>query len=258
MKSRFWILVALSTQLSACGCEVVDTGHRGIKTNFGKVVGEPLPEGLHWYSPFSESIHEMSVREEKMEGETACFTRDTQTVTIAYSLTFSPNAAKIGELYKALGDDWSGKIVAPVVLQSLKDVVGRYVADDLVGKREEARGAAFEELKRSLAARDITVTQLALTNLDFDDAYEKAVEAKVVAVQKAAEARNATVSIEEKAKQQVISAKAEAESMQIRSEALSKNKGLVEYEAVQKWDGKLPVYMLGASTPFINVSSEPK
>jgi hypothetical protein len=45
--------------------------------------------------------------------------------------------------------------------------------------------------------------------------------------------------------------------MLIRSEALSKNKGLVEYEAVQKWDGKLPQYMLGGATPFINIS-EPK
>lgn len=42
--------------------------------------------------------------------------------------------------------------------------------------------------------------------------------------------------------------------MEIKSEALSKNKGLTEYEAVQKWDGKLPQYMLGGATPFINLN----
>ena len=44
--------------------------------------------------------------------------------------------------------------------------------------------------------------------------------------------------------------------MKIRATALSQNKALVEYEAVKKWDGKLPEYMLGNSVPFINVSAK--
>ena len=43
--------------------------------------------------------------------------------------------------------------------------------------------------------------------------------------------------------------------MSIRANALTKNKALVEYEAVQKWDGKLPEYMMGNSIPFINLTS---
>ena len=59
--------------------------------------------------------------------------------------------------------------------------------------------------------------------------------------------------IEEEAKQKLISAEAEAKSMRIRATALTQNKALVEYEAVQKWDGKMPQYMLGGSVPFINI-----
>lgn len=76
----------------------------------------------------------------------------------------------------------------------------------------------------------------------------------MIAEQKAQEAVNNTKRIKEEAEQKVISAKAEAEAMEIKSEALSKNKGLTEYEAVQKWDGKLPQYMLGGATPFINLN----
>ena len=43
--------------------------------------------------------------------------------------------------------------------------------------------------------------------------------------------------------------------MAIRAQALTQNKSLVEYEAVQKWDGKMPQYMLGDSIPFINIST---
>ncbi len=41
--------------------------------------------------------------------------------------------------------------------------------------------------------------------------------------------------------------------MRIRAKALEKNLRLVEWEAVQKWDGKLPQYQLGGATPFINL-----
>lgn len=248
--------LVVASMLYGCGCEVVDTGRRGIKTEFGKIEGEPLPEGLHWYNPFTEDIKELSVREEKVEAKTACFTRDTQNVEVSYAITYYPQPESIGALYKQFGDEWDQKIVAPIVLQSIKDVVGKYVADDLVGKREEATKAAFDEVVRNLAARHVIATTLSIINLDFDDKYEKAVEDKVVAVQKAAEAKNKTVEVEENAKQQVIAAEAEAKSMTIRSQALSQNKGLVEYEAVQKWDGKLPVQMFGSTTPFINVSRQ--
>ena len=62
--------------------------------------------------------------------------------------------------------------------------------------------------------------------------------------------------MQEEARQKLISAQAEAQSMKIRATALSQNKALVEYEAVKKWDGKLPEYMLGNSVPFINVSAK--
>ena len=45
--------------------------------------------------------------------------------------------------------------------------------------------------------------------------------------------------------------------MQIRAEALNQNKNLVSYEAVQKWDGKLPVNIYGAAPiPFININKD--
>jgi hypothetical protein len=77
-----------------------------------------------------------------------------------------------------------------------------------------------------------------------------------VAVQRATEEKNKTVQVQEQAKQQVITATAQAESMRIRATALASNPKLVEYEAVQKWDGKLPTQMLGGVTPFLNVNQK--
>lgn len=247
--------VALAMSLTACGFAQVDTGYRGIKTTFGEVQGEPLPEGLHFYNPFTSSIREYAVREQKIEGTTPVFTMDTQNVEITFTLTYYPDPSKVHTLFKEIGyeDDLITKIVNPIALGSIKDSVGGVKADDLVGSREIVRRKAFEEVKTNLAARSVFVTDLQFTNLDFDNQYERAVEEKVVATQLAAKAKNETVRIMEEAKQKVETAKADAEAMRIKSEALSKNKALVEFEAVQKWDGKLPVYMMGNSTPFIDM-----
>lgn len=239
--------------LTSCGFEQVDEGYRGIKSEWGKVIGDPLQPGIYFYNPVSSKIFEIEVREQKLEGQTSCFTKDTQSVVVSYVVTYFPQPDMIGKIYSQFGLEWSNKIISPAVLGSIKDSIGQYIADDLVSKREAVKAAAQKEITDALLTRDITVTRLDITNLDFDDAYEKAVEAKVVAIQKAQEAKNKTVEVEENAKQTVKAAQAEAESMRIRANALTQNKSLVEYEAVQKWDGKLPQYMMGSSTPFINL-----
>jgi len=256
VKSLLWV-VLVSVNLVGC-FEVVDTGHRGVKVVYGKVQSEPMEEGLYFYNPFTSSIRELDVMEQKLQSKTTCFTRDTQTVSVDFAVTYYPDPKKVHLLYQQFGEGWVGKIMEPAVLGSIKDVIGQYIADDLVGKREAARNAILEELKTTLAQRDVFVTRIDLVNLDFDDAYEKAVEAKVVAVQRAAEAKNKTVEIEENAKQQGIAAAAEANAMTVRAEALSKNKGLVEYAAIEKWDGKLPTQMFGGVVPFINVGKAPQ
>lgn len=43
--------------------------------------------------------------------------------------------------------------------------------------------------------------------------------------------------------------------MTIRAKALNQNKSLVEYEAVQKWDGRLPQYMMENTVPFVNLNA---
>lgn len=244
--------------LSGCGMEIVDTGYRGIQTRFGEVIGEPLPEGLYFYNPFTSSIREYNVRTETLSGKTEIFTKDTQAVIVDFTLIFSVDPKYVTTLYKEYGSEemLGDKIIKPVALGSIKDAVGLVIADELVSKREMVTKATLKEVQENLATRHVLVTDLQFTNLNFDDAYERAVEEKVVAIQEAQKAKNVTVSVEEQAKQTLISAKASAEAMRIQSQALAQNKGLIEFEAVKRWDGKLPQYMFGGNTvPFIDIRS---
>lgn len=156
-------------------------------------------------------------------------------------------------MYREVGKNYQDIVLTPVVEATLKDVIGKWNAQDLVANRERATKEILSKLQEHLVDNYIVVTDFQITAINYSDVFEKAIESKVTAEQEALKAKNKTVQIQEEAKQKVISAEAEAKSMAIRANALSQNKALVEYEAVKKWDGKLPDYMMGNSVPFISL-----
>ncbi len=248
------IVLGILASFGASGFEVIDTGKRGVEIRFGKVVSESLPEGMYFVNPITTNIIELDVREQRWDSSSQAYTKDVQNLTVAFTLNYSPDPTKIHILYERVGKTWSEKLIPQVVQARVKEVIGQYEAVKLVSDRHAAIKQTAELIKLDLNSKNIDFKSFEITNLDFNDAFEHAVESKVVAIQQAEEAKNKTVKVKEEADQQIITAKAEAESMRIRAQALSQNKGLVEYEAVQKWDGKMPNMMLGNSVPFINIT----
>jgi regulator of protease activity HflC (stomatin/prohibitin superfamily) len=254
-----WVVVAVIAvvvvSIAGCGIKVVDTGQRGIKTRFGEVVSESLPEGLYFFNPFTSAIVEMDTRVQRVDAETDTYTRDVQQAAIKYTLNYrlQQNAAHL--MYRDIGRDWEQKLIPQVVLGTLKEVVGKWDAVDLISNRDKAANTAFESIRQNLAERNVEVSRFEITDIAYTREFENSVEQKVIAQQKAIEEQNRTKQIEEQARQKVLSAEAEAKSIQIRAQALEQNAKLVEWEAVQKWNGVLPQYMLGSgTTPFINLN----
>lgn len=253
-----WVLLfAMSLAMTSCGCQQIETGTVGIEKTWKEVQPKALTSGFHWYNPFSTDIEEFDIKETRIDIDTLCYTKDTQTAKITMSVNVSIDPNAVISLYSKVQHQWPKTLLEPAVLSGTKDVVGQFIADELVGKREEVRTAVLAHVAAKMAPYGILISSVAFTNIDFDDAYEKAIEAKVVAVQKAAEAKNKTVEIEEQGKQRLIQAEAEAKAITIQTEALSKSKSLIEFEAVKRWDGKLPQYMMGGSSvPMISLPNK--
>lgn len=250
--------------LASCSITTVDTGHRGVKVRFGEVIGVGLPEGLYFVNPLTTHIEPIDTRLLKWESTTQAYTRDVQQADVGFVLNYRLDPAKAHIVFQQVGRDWSSKLVGQVVVEDIKREFGQHNAVDIIATRDAAARAIETHVKDQLTRRDVIVTNFQLTNIDFTDQFEHAVEAKVVAQQKAIEEQNRTVQVEEQAKQRVaiargtaeatlLQAKAEAESIQIRARALEQNPKLVDWEAVQKWDGKLPTYQMGNAVPFVSV-----
>jgi prohibitin 2 len=249
------IILIVVLSVAGCGIKVVDTGQRGIKTRFGEVVSESLPEGIYFFNPITSNIVEMDTRVQRKDGETDTYTRDVQQAAIKYTLNYRLQQNAVHLMYRDVGRDWDDKLVLQVVLGTLKEVVGKWDAVDLISNRDKAATTAFEQIRANLSDRNVEVSRFEITDIAFTREFENSVEQKVIAQQKAIEEQNRTKQIEEQARQKVLSAEAEAKSMQIRAEALEQNAKLVEWEAVQKWNGVLPQYMLsGGTVPFLNLN----
>src|SRR5438093_11582031 len=57
---------ALILFTGACATSCVKTGHVGVVTRFGKVMGTALPEGVNLVSPLN-LVHDMSVQTQEMK-----------------------------------------------------------------------------------------------------------------------------------------------------------------------------------------------
>jgi prohibitin 2 len=249
-------LVVLTFSLTGCGFATVDTGHRGVETRFGKVVSESLPEGLYFYNPFTSDLIEMDTRIQKWDGQSTAYTRDVQQAAVRFTLNYRLDPTQAHIIYQSVGRDWAAKLVGQIVHEEIKREFGQHEAVDIVAQRDKAARAIEAVVRAKLGERNVIVSGFQLTNIDYTNEFEHAVEAKVVAQQKAIEEQNRTVQIKEQAAQKVLQAEAEAKSIQIRAQALEQNAKLVEWEAVQRWDGKLPVYSMGEAVPFISLPQQ--
>ena len=92
-------------------------------------------------------------------------------------------------------------------------------------------------------------------NFNFSAAFDAAIELKVTADQNALAAENNLKKVKFEADQAIATAKGQAEAIRIQAEAINSQGGAdyVQLQAISKWNGDVPTYMMGNSVPFINL-----
>ena len=231
----------------------VKSTERGVLSTFGRIQDRVIGDGLHFKIPFVQTVKHVNIQQKKFDGKENSYTRDVQTSEVDYTINYDLVKDNVAKLMKNVGEDYHNRIVVPYVRSALKESFGNFAATHIVENRDKVRRQIENKLRTTLSKEYFTNIHFQLVNIDFDDQFEMAIKEKQVAEQNALKAKNVTVQIEEQAKQTRIKAEAEAEAMRIKATALERNQKLVEYEAVQKWNGELPQYMGSGAVPFLNL-----
>ena len=232
---------------------IVGVGERGVKVTLGQTSPVALEEGVHFVMPFISTVKKMNVKTVKSNIATMAQSKDLQQARIVYVVNYNLQPENAPKMWRTVGRDYVSVVVMPTVEGIVKDTIGKWNAQDIVANREKVASEVLFKLNEKLGPKYINVSDFQITEIQYSQAFEQAIESKVTAEQEALKAKNKTVQVQEEARQKIIASEAEAKSMAIRAQALTQNKNLVEYEAVQKWDGKLPQYMMGNSVPFVHL-----
>lgn len=240
---------------------MVGSGKRGVVLKWGAVTEEILGEGIHWVTPISKKVEKMDVMIHKVEREASASSKDLQVVTTKVAINYYLDPSKVNKLYQTFRWDWQIRVIEPSVEEFIKKTTSKYTAEELVIKREIVKNDLKTVLAESLTKSYIILTDIFITDFDFSDQFNKAIEEKVTAEQNAIREKNKLEQRKYEAEQIVVKAKAEAEAIKIQAQAITQRGGreYVNMKAVEKWDGKLPQHMIpGGALPFIKLPYDNK
>ncbi len=238
---------------------VIDAGERGVVLRFG-AVNRVVGEGLHYKVPMMESIVRMSVRVQKSTAKTEAASRDLQIVHTTMVLNYNVVADRVGEVYQTIGLNYVEKIIDPAVEESFKAASARYTAEELISKREALKTEVRKFLKDRLAPSGINVVELSITDFEFSQEFNRAIESKQTAEQLALKAKRDLERIKVEAQQKIAAAQAEAEALRLQRQVISPELVKLrqieaQMKAIDKWDGRLP-NVTGGAMPFNQVDKE--
>ena len=257
-------------------CTSIPTGYTGIVTTFGRVENTTLDAGIHMIAPW-QNVIKMDNRVQKETVEMPCFSSDIQEVEVVYTINYQIDKENAMNIYRTIGKSYYDTAILPSVSETVKTVVARYTAENLVSSRAELALAIEELLADALAKYNIQIASTAIENMDFSDAFTNAVEAKQVAAQNKLQAEieqeQKTMEQQATAERSVIEAEAAAEVAKIQAQAdlevtkieadaaeyagqkeASKNRAITEsltdalinYYYIQQWNGQLPNSYVGS------------
>lgn len=233
----------------------INAGQMGVITRFGSVV-RIATDGPHLKWPLIENVTKMNIQTQKEQVEASSASKDLQSVTTEIALNYNIVPESVGVLFREIGPDYKSRVVDPSIQEAVKASTAKYTAEELITKREALREDILILLKQKLESRYIIPTEVSITNFSFSASFDAAIEAKVTAEQNALQAKNKLQQVEFEAQQRIEAAKAEAEAIRIQAQAITQQGGAeyVRLKSVEKWNGVLPVYMLGDTIPFVNIA----
>ncbi len=259
----------------------VGEGYRGVTLRNGAVVGTAEP-GLGFKMPIIDSVVDISVQSQAQLYENIlAYSRDQQTAGLSLSVNYRLPADQVETIYREYGGEAGviSRLLDRQVLEEVKNVFGKFNASTAIQERERLAAEVQMAIQKAVIG-PIIVESVQIENIDFSDAYEQSIEARMLAevevqkVRQNAEREKVTAEItviqaQAEADAQLARATAEAEATRIRgeaeasaikakAEALKDNAGLIALTQAERWNGQLPTTMIpGSTVPFMDVATKP-
>lgn len=284
MGTIFVAIVLLSGVLFA-SCTVIPPGYVGIKVNQSGgnrgVDQYPVLTGRQFYNPVNERIYEYPVflqtvvwTKDPTEGsatdQSITFNSiEGAVVNVDVSLSYAFVTDKVPAIFvefRRTPEEITNTYMRTKVRDAFSRVASTMPVVDIFGaKKQELLARVKGDLINDLDPKGFRIDSISMVgNPRLDPNVAASINSVIQAAQRAQEAQNKVAQVEAEARQKVAEAEGEAQKIKTLAEAQAEanerltrslTPQLVQYEALQKWDGKLPQMTGGGAVPFIQVPS---
>jgi regulator of protease activity HflC (stomatin/prohibitin superfamily) len=245
----------------------VDQGDRAVLLRNGKFTAIAEP-GLGFKLPFIDSVREISIRDRTFRfDKLEAYSYDQQPATLVVSVTFHIPPERVGDLYSDYGsvENLQTRMLERKTYDVVKNVFGKFTAVSAIQDREKLGVEVNAAIRAAMADAPVQIAGVQIEEVGFSHAYEQSIEQRMLAQVEIETTRQQKETATINSQIIVVQAKAnadaqrekfiaEAEAIEARAKALAANTNLVQLNAVERWDGKLPSTMLpGSALPFVGV-----
>lgn len=230
---------------------IVGAGQVGVVTTLGAVSRVANP-GLVVKIPLIEGISHMETRVQKEQTDAQAASRDLQEVKSTIALNFHLDPKHAVDVYQNVGVEYKQRLIDPAIQEAFKATTAKFTAEELITKREQVKQVALDELRKRLSVQHVIVDDFNIVNFDFSQAFNAAIEGKVVAQQNVEREKRNLERIEVEAQQAKAQAQGQAEAQKALRETGALSPEYLQYLALTKWNGILP-NVTGGAVPFINI-----
>lgn len=240
----------------------VSSGEVAVVKHLGKIE-EVKTAGTHYDLWITNKYITYDTKVQDLETQSAAYSLDAQTMTIQMTIQYQIISDKVVDIATQYGKlSILQSRIESIALEKTKSVLSAHKAMDIIANRAAISPAVEAAIKDAVGEEYfVDIVAVVITNIDFSDAFEQAVEDKMIAEQaklradyenqtKIAKAE-AEAEAELKAAQAKIEiAKAEAEALKIAAEAEAEANRIIDESITDKilekllidsWDGELPV-----------------
>jgi regulator of protease activity HflC (stomatin/prohibitin superfamily) len=248
------ILLLLILAIFSSFFVIVNAGQRGVLMQFGEVQERVLGEGIHLVIPGVNTVQKLSVRVQKQEISAEASSKDLQDVFTDVALNWHIIPEEANSIFQQIGDENQviERIINPAVEEVLKAVMAEYTAEEIITNRGEVKAEVDKGLTTRLADYHIAVNDISLVHVHFSERFSDAVEAKQIAEQDAKRADFLALKASKEAQARVNAARGEAEAQMLLRETLTPE--LLEKQAIEKWNGKLPLIVGEGGAKLLDLS----
>lgn len=268
MKKVFIALIAVVALMTSC--TVVDNSEVGIKfkkfglTDQGELQAYPCT-GWVMYNPFTTSVYTYPVFVQRVDYQAFTVnTKDAAQFKMDPIMSYCLNrdmAVKVFSTYRKPLEDIESGYMRTCIYDAYRITANQYTADELMANRVKFESSVKTMLDSTLNKEGFIVKEFT-SQITPPASLQATIDAKNQAVQEALKAENLVKQAEANAKIAIAKAQGEAEALKIQADgeayynrtvAASITDLLVKQDAIEKWDGKMPVYTGGGAVPFIDV-----